>query len=203
MSKPFSQACENNKAPILDVIRNYFVPGNKVLEIGSYTGQHIRFFAEHLPQVIWQPSEIPDNLPILEAGLDGVNLSNILPPLMLDVSQQPWAVTNAGGIFSANTLHIMSEDHVTEFFRGCGKALASGARLCVYGPFNYAGHYTSDSNARFQDWLKAQNPVSGLRDFESVNALAQEAGMTLLADHSMPANNQLLVWQRAKGTVTL
>lgn len=196
MSKPYSQACENNKTPILEVIRNYLAPGDTVLEIGSYTAQHIQYFAEHLPKVVWQPSEIPDNLPILQAGLEGINLSNILPPIDLDVSQQPWVVARADKIFSANTLHIMSEAHVAEFFRGCGEVLAPGGYLCVYGPFKYAGHYTSDSNARFQDWLRAQNPVSGIRDFESVNTLAAEVGMTLVADHPMPANNQLLVWQK-------
>lgn len=196
MSKPFSQACENNKAAILAVIRQYFRGDLTVLEIGSYTGQHAQYFASQLPQVTWQPSDIQDNLPIVEAGLADLTLSNILPPLVLDVSQQPWPVKIAGGVFSANTLHIMAQEKLEDFFHGVGLVLQTGGFLCVYGPFKYAGEYTSDSNASFELWLQERDPVSAIRDFETVNALAEKAGLTLVTDHPMPANNQLLVWKK-------
>jgi hypothetical protein len=196
MSKPFSQACENNKAVILPTISQYFHDAITVLELGSYTAQHIQYFAEKLPQIRWQPSDTSDNLAFLTAGLKDVALVNILPPLVLDVSQQSWPMNQAGGIFSANTLHIMPQTHVKDFFDGAGKTLEAGGYLCVYGPFKYDGEFTSDSNARFELWLKERDPLSGVRDFEEVNALAQQAGMTLVADHTMPANNQLLVWQK-------
>jgi hypothetical protein len=35
-----------------------------------------------------------------------------------------------------------------------------------------------------------------LRDFESINALAKAAALTLQEDSAMPANNRLLVWMR-------
>jgi hypothetical protein len=199
MSKPFSEACENNKSPILAVISDYFNKGIIVLEIGSYTTQHVQYFAEHLPGVTWQPSDTPENMPLVTAGLEGVERENILPPLTLDVCDKRWPLTMAEGIFSANTLHIMPEADVARFFRGAGVVLAPQAYLCVYGPFKYNGQYTSDSNARFDDLLKSQDPTSGIRDFETVNALAYKSGMTLVADHAMPANNQLLVWQKMLG----
>ncbi len=196
MSKPFSQACENNKAAIVSIISQYFPDAITVLEIGSYSAQHIQYFADKLPQILWQPSDTPDNLPLLTAGLEDVMLDNIMPPLALDVSQQAWPVKLVAGIFSANTLHIMAQTYVKDFFDGAGKILEAGGYLCVYGPFKYDGEFTSDSNARFELWLKERDPFSGVRDFEEVNALAQQAGMTLVADHAMPANNQLLVWQK-------
>ncbi len=195
MSKPFSQACENNRAAIFSVIRQYFTGKLTVLEIGSYTAQHVHYFAGHLPQVTWQPSDIQDNLPIVEAGLAEVTLANILPPLALDVSQHPWPLKKADGIFSANTLHIMAQEKLADFFRGAGAVLEKDGFLCVYGPFKYDGEYTSDSNASFELWLRERDPASGIRDFETVNALAENAGMTLVSDHPMPANNQLLVWK--------
>jgi len=106
MSKPFSQACENNKAAILAVISQYFQGDLTVLEIGSYTGQHAQYFASQLAQVTWQPSDIQDNLPIVEAGLADLTLSNILPPLVLDVSQQPWPVKKQA-VFSVLILCIL------------------------------------------------------------------------------------------------
>jgi len=196
MSKPFSEACENNKVPILGVISHYFSKGITVLEIGSMTAQHVQFFAEKLPEVTWQPSETAEHMKTLQAGLEGVELDNILPPIQLDVTDAIWPLTMAEGIFSANTLHIMPESAVARFFRGASVVMAPEAYLCVYGPFNYGGEYTSESNARFDNWLKIENPASGIRDFELVNALAAKESMTLVADHEMPANNRLLVWQK-------
>ena len=196
MAIPFSQACENNKASILSILNQYFQSGITVLEIGSYTTQHVQYFAQQLPEVTWLPSDMPKNLAMVEGGLALEETPNILSPLALDVSQEQWPVEQTEGIFSANTLHIMSEKHVERFFIGAGKILLPQCYLCVYGPFKYEGNYTSDSNARFQDWLQDRDPASGIRDFETVDALAKEAGLELVADHVMPANNQLLVWQK-------
>ena len=196
MTKPFSQACENNKAPILAVIERYFRDGDTVLEVGSYTTQHIRFFATKLPGVTWQPSDTPESMPLVSAGLEGVSLANILPPLALDVTQEQWPVAGVDGIFSANTLHIMPEANMAYFFRGAGRVLNPGGTLCVYGPFKYAGEYTSESNAGFQEWLRARDPDSGIRDFEAADALARKAGLNFVEDHAMPANNQLIAWRK-------
>jgi hypothetical protein len=68
--------------------------------------------------------------------------------------------------------------------------------LAIYGPFNYDGAYTSASNARFDQWLLQRDPLSGIRDFETVNELAGEASFILQGDFAMPANNRLLVWRR-------
>lgn len=196
MSKPYSQACENNKQYILDKLRTVFAPGSLVLEIGSLTAQHVCCFAEALPAIHWQPSDLPENLPTVLAGLADCTLSNVSAPLALDVAQLPWPIARVDGIFSANTLHIMSLAHVEAFFQGVGQVLRPGGRLCLYGPFKYGGEFTTPSNARFDLWLKERDPLSGVRDFEDVQAWAQAAGLQLLADHPMPANNQLLVWER-------
>ena len=68
--------------------------------------------------------------------------------------------------------------------------------LLVYGPFKYNGEFTTDSNAQFDLWLKARDPVSGVRDFERINELAESVGLNLLEDNDMPANNQMLVWDK-------
>ena len=75
--------------------------------------------------------------------------------------------------------------------------LTDDARLVIYGPFNYGGQYTSESNAVFNAWLKSQGAHQGLRDFEAVDALARQAGLVLIEDRAMPSNNRCLVWQRA------
>ena len=203
MTVPFSQACENNKRPICERMRNLFADGDTVLEIGSRTAQHVTFFAEMMPCVRWQPTDIAENMPILVEALAACRFANVAPPLMLDVTMNPWPLnamitTAFDGVFSANTLHIMPASAVECFFAGVGKALATNGRLCVYGPFKYNGKFTTQSNADFDASLKAQYPLSGLRDFEWVDSLAQAQGLSLVSDFAMPANNQMVVWQRGR-----
>jgi hypothetical protein len=119
--------------------------------------------------------------------------------LALELSKPEWPIQSTGAIFCANTIHIVSWPLVEALFRGIGCVLEPGGLLVLYGPFNYNGHFTSDSNARFDVWLKNRNPVSGIRDFEVVDALARKQGLHLVADHVMPANNQTLVWRRQSG----
>ena len=199
MTKPYSQACENNKRFILAVIDNYFNDGDRVLEIGSGTAQHVLHFARKMPGVTWLPSDTADSFPTLLAGLEGEKLDNLEEPVELDVRRRPWPLKQVDGVFSANCLHIMAEDAMADFFAGAGAILRPGGHICVYGPFKYRGEFTTPSNARFDQWLKARDPASGVRDFEKADALARQAGLEFIVDHDMPANNQLIVG-RAAGT---
>lgn len=194
-SKPFAPACERNQGPILEVLRQYFSDRRRVLEIGSGTGQHAVFFAPALPQATWQTSDVAENLPGIRMWLEEAALSNLPAPLTLDVTGQ-WPDTPFDAIFSANSLHIMPWSAVEKFFAGVARVLEPGGMLAVYGPFNYHGSYTSDSNREFDGWLKQRSALSGIRDFEAVDRLANEIGCELVKDHTMPANNRLLIWRR-------
>lgn len=224
-TKPHSEACERNREPILAVLRQHFADRRRVLEIGSGTGQHAVHFAAHMPWLQWQPSDMPENLPGIEAWRDEARLSNLLPsqPLWAEASQNPATapgglVTMAGAgesvrlpcadsvlhgfdaVFTANTLHIMGWPQVQALFAGLPAVLAgTDAVLVVYGPFNYGGQFTSASNRQFDGWLKARDPRSGIRDFEAVDALARGIGLQLIEDVPMPANNRALVWRRRSG----
>ncbi|MEQ1888511.1 MAG: DUF938 domain-containing protein [Alphaproteobacteria bacterium] len=193
---PFSQAAENNKAPIADILCGIFADVREVLEIGSGTGQHAVYFGQCLPHLIWRTSDLADNIPDIRARLAAEASENVIPPVVLDVAVQPWPVTKIDGVFSANAVHIMSWRHVVHMFRALSQVLCDRATLCLYGPFRYKGEFTTPSNAQFDLWLKQRDPQSGVRDFEAVDALANAIGLRLVADHAMPANNQLLVWQR-------
>ena len=195
----FADACERNKGPILEVLKSAFASSHSVLEIGSGTGQHAVHFAAALRHVSWQPTELPEHLGALGERIRLEGTPNLRGPIALDVREHPWRVPSVDAVFSANTLHIMAWSAVREFFRGAGAALGAEGVLCVYGPFRYEGRYTSDSNAEFDRWLKARDPVSGIRDFEALDELARGAGLVLAADHAMPANNRTLVWRRSPG----
>lgn len=192
--KPWAEACERNRGPILDVLRSAFAGATRVLEIGAGTGQHAVFFAQALPHLVWQPTDRPEHLPGIAAWRDDSGLPNLRAPLALDVDAGLWPVAACDAVFSANTLHIMSWASVQSLFRGIGRVLAPGGALAIYGPFHYEDRPMAESNVRFDAWLRARDPLSGIRDFAAVCALAAVHGLTLAADHAMPANNRMLVW---------
>ena len=198
-SRPYSQSCENNKAPILAVLREELAGFDSVLEIGSGTGQHARYFAEHLPHLTWQPSDLPENHPAIELWRANYTGSNLPPPLTLDCTSPRWPVPLPQAVFTANSLHIMAWPAVQSLFAYLAAHAPAASRLLIYGPFNYNGAYTSQSNAQFDRWLAARDPDSAIRHFEAVDDLATEAGYTLKTDHQMPANNRLLVWDKPAG----
>lgn len=197
MQKPNAESCLQNQAVILEVLRDVFADRRHVLEIGSGTGQHAVFFANHLPHLHWQPSDLSSNHAGINLWLNEARLPNVASPLDIDVASNEWSITGVDAIFSANAVHIMSWPHVEKMFEGIGRVLVKGGKVCLYGPFNYNGKFTSESNARFDVWLKERNPVSGIRDFEALDKLAQKQGMSLLHDYEMPANNRVLIWKEA------
>lgn len=194
--KPYSPSSDENKEPILTVLREVFADTDTVLEIGSGTGQHAAYFAKHLPHLVWQASDVAGSLAGIRMWLDEAALPNVLPPMLLDAADERWLISLVNAVFSANTVHIMAWPQVERMFAGIGNVLRVNGVFALYGPFNYGGAYTSESNARFDAWLKACDPLSGVRDFDALDALAQGQGMSLIKDYAMPANNRTLVWRK-------
>jgi cyclopropane fatty-acyl-phospholipid synthase-like methyltransferase len=195
---PFSQASENNKQVILEILERHLKNGDQVLELAGGTGQHAVHFATNLPNLHWQSSDIPSNVDSLNLRLTNAKLANLPAAITIDVNHSPWSNDRPTAIFSANSLHIMSTDSVENFFKGIGEVLQADGTLAVYGPFKYAGEFTTESNEGFDRWLKNRDPLSGVRDFEWVSELAAKANLTIIEDNTMPANNQLLVWKKSK-----
>ncbi|MEH6451493.1 MAG: DUF938 domain-containing protein [Psychromonas sp.] len=199
MNKPFSQACENNKKAILDILTTVFAGTKNVLEIGSGTGQHAVFFAPHLKHLTWQTSDLSINHQGINLWLDEDICENIGRPIVVDLDEN-WPKHNpylqVDGLYTSNTLHIISWPLVVKFFEGIAQNLSSKGRVCIYGPFKYQGMFTSESNASFDQWLKERDMNSGIRDIEAILLLADSAGLNLIKDHVMPANNQLLFFSK-------
>ncbi|MCB1956686.1 MAG: DUF938 domain-containing protein [Rhodocyclaceae bacterium] len=194
--KPFSPACERNREPILGLLRPLLADARQVLEIGSGTGQHAVHFAAAMPWLRWQCSDRPAMLPGIRRWLDEAALPNTPPPWTLDVDA-PGPVGRFDAVFTANTLHIMGWPQVERLFDWVPSVLSPGGQLIVYGPFHEGGRPTSPGNDRFDRQLRENDPASGIRDTQAVDALARQAGLTRFVDHPMPANNRCLVWQRA------
>lgn len=196
--KPYSRACDNNKEHILQVLQEYLASSATLLEIGSGTGQHAAYFAEQLPHLIWYSSDRRENHPGILLWLQEAALANLQPPIDLDVTRAPWPDLQVDAAFTANTAHIMHWHEVKAMFKGVAHILSEDGLFLLYGPINYAGDYTSESNAAFDRWLKSNDPAQGLRDLDDLQKLATAVGLVLLADIEMPANNRILCWKKCK-----
>jgi SAM-dependent methyltransferase len=201
----FSAACERNKAPILAVLREWLPPGARVLEIGSGSGQHARFFCQQIAGLHWQCSERPEAWADLAEALAATTPGQLAPgalaagatlaaPIALDVRQtEPWPGGDYDAVFTANTCHIMPEAALAPLLAGSRRALRPGGRLLLYGPFHDNGVSTAASNAAFDAHLRSLDPAMGVRDALRLQAQARQLGFEPVADIAMPANNRILI----------
>ncbi len=195
---PHSAACERNRVPILECIAPLLSTATRVVEIGSGTGQHAAWFAPRLPQLTWVTTDLAANHAGIRGWMEASGARNLEGPLTLDTLVQPWPELGAiDAAFSANTAHIMPEPAVVAMFAGLGERLPSGAPFCLYGPFMEQGRHTSESNARFDAGLRAQDAGMGVRDLGWLLQIAALAGFALEGVAPMPANNRVLVWRRS------
>jgi len=193
---PFSSAAERNKGPILTQLKRLLPASGRLLEVGSGSGQHAVSFAAHFPGLEWQASETAENLPGLRARICLEGGCNLPPPLQLDVLADPWPRITCVAAFSANTAHYIPWPAVTAMFRGIGGCLEPNAVFCLYGPFNIDNAFTSASNERFDNWLRAGDPRRGIRDLAAIGALANDCKLHLQQRITMPANNFLLEFRK-------
>ena len=192
-------APERNKAPILEVLQRVLPSAGRLLEVASGTGQHAVHFARALPSWSWLPSDIdPHNLASITAHRDQAALPNLEPARSLDVCTEDWQVGELDAIFNANMIHIAPWECSEGLLRGAGRHLRPGGVLVLYGPFRIDGRHTAESNREFDQSLRQRDPRWGVRDLESIVALAQSAGLQHRETIAMPANNQCVVFERGR-----
>ncbi len=196
IKKPFSPSSEENKQVILGILKPLLTQHKEILEIASGTGQHAVHFTENMPHLNWQTSDLIENHSGIRQWIAESSLSNVQMPLALNVSVDPWPQQTYDAVYSANSFHIMNLQNVIDLFGNIGSSIQPYGLIIIYGPFNYHGDFTSESNARFDAMLRARNSGSCIKDFEWCNQLAESAGFTLIEDFEMPQNNRIIVWQK-------
>jgi cyclopropane fatty-acyl-phospholipid synthase-like methyltransferase len=202
MIKPISEACLRNQKPIADALKSLLFKGGmtnsiKVLEIGSGTGQHAVFCAQQLPNVTWQPSDLLSNHEGMLQWIKEAQLNNVLLPLILDVDQN-WPKVETDHVFTANTVHYISDTSVRNMFIKVSEVLPENGLFIIYGPVNENGQFTSEGNAGLDEWLKTcVNPLAGIKDLAEIEQVAKDCDLVLIDNLAMPANNRLLVLQKS------
>jgi len=190
---------DRNRGPILDVLRRVLPPTGLVLEIASGTGEHTAFFAPALPALRWQPSDASAMyLDSIRAWSAASAADNIAPPVLIDVERRPWPVLHADAIVNINMIHISPWSATEALFQGAAMVLAASGVLFLYGPFKRDGQHTAESNQRFDERLRGEDPRWGVRDLGEVENVAFSAGFQLAEIIPMPANNFSLVFRSAR-----
>jgi SAM-dependent methyltransferase len=195
----FSPACERNKEPIVAVLGTLLNAGNRVLEVGSGTGQHAAWFASALPEVTWQPSDRPGHLQSIEAWRAQAGAPNLLSAVEVDLlAGTPWPVSEVDAVVAINVAHIVSFEGVRRLVSGAARILTPGGLLFLYGPFRFADRPLEPSNEAFDQSLRARDPASGIRLFDDIDAEAAANGLHFGGERPMPAHNRSLWWRRAE-----
>ncbi len=194
---PVAEACLRNQSPIAQQLESIFLNVQTVLELGSGTGQHAVFVCKAMPQLLWQPSELPERIHEVEAWRASENLDNVLPCKSIDVLDAKWDTeSNYDAIFTANTVHFIGQNKVDSMLQGVSKRLEEGGLFVVYGPFNIDGQYISEGNRSLDAWLKQRDPESGIKDLADFKAQAKELGLEFVEKIQMPANNFMLQFKK-------
>lgn len=195
-----SPSTARNKGPLLEALQGELTAITQVLEIASGTGEHAVHFCTALPHLRWQPSDIADDaLASVDAWRRASALEGIAPPLRLDVMAGEWWESVAPPIefvLCCNMIHISPWGTTTGLMRGAGALLGQGGKLALYGPFSRGGVHTAPSNEEFDRSLKSRDPAWGVRDRDDVAAEAARAGLALVREIEMPANNLVLLFEK-------
>jgi len=196
-SKPDAPATQRNKRPILDILKREIQDSSEILEIGSGTGQHAIFFAEKMPWITWQTSDVISNHTGINQWLETFKGENIKAPLELEIGHDQLNTTlRFNHVYSSNTAHIMSYSSVIKMFAMIALILPKGGKFFLYGPFNIENKYTSNSNQEFDAMLKEKSSAMGIRNIEDLDLLAKQGGLRKYKFYNMPANNYLSIWRK-------
>jgi len=194
---PFSTAADNNKEVIAEQLARHLTSAARVLEIASGTGQHAEFFTTAMPHLVWQPSDVNVDETGLKARVTAARIPTLLEPIVLDIDHWPNMRPAYDVVYSANCIHIIPPRLLPKYVAGAARSLKSGGSMMLYGPFKYGGAFTTESNARFNDWLAERYDGAGIRDFEHIDELARLNGLVFESDEAMPANNQFIIWKKS------
>jgi len=198
----FFSATQRKRDCIGDVLSRVIKKGS-VLEIGSGSGEHGVFFQKRFPGTIWQTSD-PElvHRKSISSWIEYEDLTKKMPqPLEIDVEKIPWKIPlrlahSLQGIVSINMIHVAKWSCTVALFRESGKLLDKGKFLVVCGPFKICNKHTSESNYFFDNSLKMQNDLWGIKNLEEVSEEGKKNGFSQEDIIRMPANNYSIIFRK-------
>ena len=196
-ARKFAPATLRNRVAIAEVLRDWLPSEGLALELASGSGEHAAYFADRFPELMWQPSDYEaPALASIEAWATTVGLMNILPPLLIDATNDEWPIERADAVICINMCHIAPWAATEGAVHGAARLLQQGNSLIFYGPFVQRDVETAQSNVDFDAVLRARNSEWGLRSVENVIEVARHSHFELGRIVQMPANNLVVTFRR-------
>ena len=197
MKLPSYPSTARNRIFISEVLRSYLPKNGTVLETASGTGEHITFFCEEFPKLIWQPSDKSDELFFaIRKRVEAAD--NVKKPIVVDLLAESFGPIKEDyfGVVNINMIHIAPWEACIGLFRMAEKVITAKGVVYLYGPFKQGGKHTSESNKNFDLSLRAQNTSWGVRNLEDVQRVAETFGFYHAFTHEMPANNKSIIFKK-------
>uniref|UniRef100_A0A3P9N944 Zgc:103625 n=1 Tax=Poecilia reticulata TaxID=8081 RepID=A0A3P9N944_POERE len=147
------------------------------LEIGSGTGQHVIRFAQKLPFVTWQPSDIKEECrDSIKAYIAATHVKTVLQPVLLDASE-PW--DKWAGV-SRNSCDVIIAVNLLQYssFK-TAQALKTDTLLNIFQVYAANGVITPSCNEVLDEELRKLNPEWGLPDLDVLRQQAYGNGLRL------------------------
>ena len=194
-------ATGRNQEVILDVLKEALPKSGAVLEVASGSGQHITYFAQQIPQLKWQPSDIEAAARAsIDAWRNEMGVTDAVhTPIDLDASVDIWSlghIKDLNAIMSINMIHISAWEACLGLLKNASRVLPAGGVLYLYGPFKVGGLHIAPSNAEFDLSLQSQNPSWGVRNLDDVAEEALKQNFQLMKTIRMPANNFSVIFHK-------
>ncbi|ODN02923.1 hypothetical protein Ocin01_03763 [Orchesella cincta] len=166
--------------------------------------QHIAHFAKYFTNFMWQPSDVDTKyFKSISSYASMLPKNNVLDPVHIDVSSpvENWDgnITSLkyDAVYCANLIHISPYPCTIGLFTSASKLLKPGTGLLImYGPYSENGVLTPESNVRFDEGLRMQNPLWGVRDIVDLVKLGENNELSYSNKVEMPANNKMLFFRR-------
>ena len=182
---------QNNKGPILEALQKQLSPQHNVLELGSGTGQHLGFLAANFPQQIFYPSDaVPDRFESIEAWIAQSPTQNIQAPRVLRLGTEWWLeAPKVESLLLINVLQTIGAAEMSSLVQGCMN-VEGLKQVLIYSPFKRNGQFVSESDQRFDEWIKQKNgSQAGVKDLETLTTHFDTAGFKRLDVLDMPKGN--------------
>ena len=194
-------ATGRNQEVILDVLKEALPNSGAVLEVASGSGQHITYFAQQIPQLKWQPSDIEAAARAsIDAWRNEMGVTDAVhTPIDLDASVDIWSlghIKDLNAIMSINMIHISAWEACLGLLKNASRVLPAGGVLYLYGPFKVGGLHIAPSNEEFDLSLQSQNPSWGVRNLDDVAEEALKQNFQLMKTIRMPANNFSVIFHK-------
>jgi len=187
----------SNRDALLKIFKEITPKQNwRLLEVGTGSGHHATYIAQHLTDLQWVTSDIAVRHVSIKKTLKTAKLANVHGPILFEVGKDEFPSQKFNAVFAAQVLHVLTWKQTKSLIKMMGGRLRKGSQVLFYGPFKYDGKFGSQRFEELDQSLKQANEQHGIRSYEDVLNAMTKAGFLLKRDYALADANHLLFFER-------